>query len=81
MLAFESAALTPAWAEPALEGKLAFLRCTRDQALPVFLQDMSIERSGVQWTVKDIDTGHSPWASKPKETAEMVVGFVRGFAD
>ena len=81
MLAFVSATPAPAWAEPAFEGKLAFLRCLQDQALPTFLQDTFVERSGVKWTVKDIDTGHSPWASKPREAADMIVEFVDEFVE
>ncbi len=80
-LAFESPAPPPAWAEPAFEGKIAFLRCTQDQALPTFLQDLFVQRSGVKWIVKDIDAGHSPWASKPKETSAMVIDFAKEFGE
>lgn len=41
---------------------------------------MFVERSGVKWTVKDIDTSHSAWASKPKELAKTVVGLVETFS-
>ena len=44
------------------------------------MQDMFMERSGVIWTVRDIDTGHSAWAGKPKELAEMAVGLVEAFS-
>ena len=81
MLAFVSPTPAPAWAEPAFEGKLAFLRCMQDQALPTFLQDTFVERSGVKWTVKDIDAGHSPWASKPREAVDMIVEFVDEFVE
>lgn len=79
-LAYESPASAQAWAEPAFEGKLAFLKCTQDQALPLLLQDMFVERSGVKWTVGSIDAGHSAWASKPKEVAGLVEGFVGTFS-
>ncbi|KAG6999537.1 hypothetical protein G7Y79_00034g069600 [Physcia stellaris] len=78
-LAYESPAPAQAWQEPAFEGRLGFVRCTVDQALPIFVQDMFVKRSGVKWTVKDMDTSHSPWASKPKELAETVAGLVEAF--
>lgn len=79
-LAFESPSPPQAWAEPDFAGRLAFLRCTLDQALPPFLQDMFVEKSGVKWTVKDVECGHSPWASKPAEVVQALEGFLKGFA-
>lgn len=67
ILAFESPAPATSWKEPDYAGKIAFVKCMIDQALPSFLQDMFIEKSGVQWIVKNIEAGHSPWASKPAE--------------
>ena len=48
MKAFSSPAPPQAWAEAAFEGRLAFLRCTEDRALPIAKQDMFIEKSGVE---------------------------------
>ena len=70
--AFESPASSPAWKEPNFAGKIAFLRCTQDQALPTFVQDMFIQRSGVDWIVKDLEASHSPFLSKPKEVVEIL---------
>ena len=79
MLAFESPAPPAAWAEPAYAGNLAFLRCTQDAALPTFLQDLFIQRSGVQWTVKDIEASHSAYASKTEEVVKLVEELARTF--
>lgn len=78
--AFESPAPPPAWAQPDFAGKLAFLRCSLDQALPPFLQDMFVEKSGVEWAVKELECGHSPWASRPVEVVKALEGFLKGFA-
>ena len=40
MHAFDSPAPPAAWADPDFAGKIAFIRCMKDQALPPFLQDM-----------------------------------------
>ena len=81
ILAFESPAPPAAWAEPAYAGKLAFLRCTQDAALPAFLQDLFVQRSGVGWTVKDVDASHSAFLSKPEEIAKLVEELERTFED
>ena len=81
MLAFESPAPPAAWAEPAYAGKLAFLRCTQDAALPTFLQDLFIQRSGVEWTVKDIEASHSAYASKTEEVVKLVEELARTLKD
>lgn len=80
MKAFESPAPPAAWAEPELANKIAFLRCTQDQALPTFLQDMFTEKSGVKWKVTDIEASHSPWVSKPEETATILGQWADEFA-
>ena len=79
MLALDSPAPPAAWAEPEFAGKLVFIRCMQDQALPPFLQDMFVEKSGVEWKVKDIDTSHSPFASKPEELVKILVDVAEQF--
>lgn len=79
-LAYESPAPAQAWQETAFDGKLAFIKCTQDQALPIFVQDMFVERSGVKWTVKNNDAGHSAWASKPTVLAELIIGLLENFS-
>ncbi|KFY15305.1 hypothetical protein V492_02086, partial [Pseudogymnoascus sp. VKM F-4246] len=80
LAAFDSTAPAPAWAEPAFAGRIAFLKCSADVALPPFLQDLFIEKSGVEWLVREVETGHSPWASRPEELAEIIGGWVEVFA-
>lgn len=71
--AFDTPAPAAAWTEPEYAGKLVFVRCTLDQALPPNLQNMFMDKSGAQWKVKDIEAGHSPFVSKPKELAQMLI--------
>jgi hypothetical protein len=39
-----------------------------------------IENSGVKWDVREMNTSHSPFLSKPKETMEVIVEMIEGFA-
>ena len=68
-----------AWADPDFSGKIAFIRCTKDQALPAFLQDKFMEKSQVEWQVRDIEASHSPYASKAEELAVVLGELARGF--
>ncbi len=77
--AFESPAPPPAWAEPAFKGRIAFLKCLEDQALPTFVQDMFLQRSGVEWKVKEIEAGHSAYAARPQEVTEILHELVGDF--
>lgn len=78
-LAFRSPTPAPAWAEPTFENKIAFLRCTQDRTIPVALQNAVMQQSGVKWIVRDIDAGHCPWLSKPKEVVEAIIDFTQHF--
>ena len=81
MHAFDSPAPPAAWADPDFAGKIAFIRCMQDQALPPFLQDMFMEKSGVEWKVKDIESSHSPFVSKPEDLVTMLADFAQQFGN
>lgn len=79
VLAIESPAPAAAWAEPAFAGKLAFVKCTLDKALPVSVQDMFMERSGVRWVVRQVEASHSAFLSRPAEVAAILQELVGEF--
>ncbi|KAL8654025.1 MAG: hypothetical protein Q9210_001766 [Variospora velana] len=79
ILSFESPAPKQAWTEPAYEGKRAFLRCTQDHTIPLAVQDMCVQRSGLDWIVKDVDAGHEAHISRLSEVCEAVIGFAASF--
>ena len=68
-----------AWAEEGYQGRLAYIKCMMDAALPRFVQDRFIEGSQVQWKVETMEASHSPFASKPKETADLAIKLLDGF--
>lgn len=79
ILAFESPAPRPALVEPAYEEERAFLRCTRDQALPIVVQDMFVQRNGVNWDIRNLDAGHSPYINQSKEFFQAIIGLAASF--
>ncbi|KAE9393790.1 alpha/beta-hydrolase [Gymnopus androsaceus JB14] len=76
MNAFETPPGPSATTEPELKGRLAFLKTTQDKALPPAAQDMFMElvesMDGVKWLRKEIEASHSPFLSKPEETARIL---------
>ncbi|KAG8533596.1 uncharacterized protein KY384_001336 [Bacidia gigantensis] len=79
MRAFDSANPQTAWSEPDFAGRLAYIRCINDQAMPLQFQDSLMQMTAVEWKVSDIDTGHFPFVSKSGELAEKVEVFGDGF--
>lgn len=79
LFAFDSPAPAPAWKESEYEGRLVFLKCTKDNAVPLFVQDMFIEKSGVKWLVKDVEASHSPFASRPEELTKLLMEWAKYF--
>jgi pimeloyl-ACP methyl ester carboxylesterase len=49
----------------------SFIRCLQERAAPAHLMDRMVERLGVEPLT--IDTSHSPFLSRPKELAELMV--------
>lgn len=68
-----------AWADPGYSGRRAYIRCSQDATIPVFAQDLMVKYSGVEWVIKDFDTSHSPYLSRPAELAECLVGLAEDF--
>ena len=67
------------WTIPPVSGYAAFkhipstyIKCLQDQALPVFVQELFIQQESALFDVQELDAGHSPFLSMPRETAEIV---------
>jgi len=71
MAAFETPATTPAWAESEYSGRRTYLRTLNDCCNPAFLQDIWLEKSGVQWDVRDLNSDHYPFVSRVEEVATI----------
>ena len=63
----------PAWADPEYTVRLAYVRCTEDQCLPVAKQDHLLNASGVAWDVHTLSCGHSRFLSCPANLVECLL--------
>ena len=80
LAAFETPSGPPAWAEPEFNGRRAYLRTIDDQCNPLFLQDMWLQNSGVEWETIDVQSSHCPFISRPKEVAEISINLFKKWA-
>ena len=58
------------------------LYCTDDRCIPLHWQEAMVNRAreaGGNITTKSIDTGHSPFLVKPKETVDFILEALRSF--
>lgn len=70
----EKVAYAP-WAEPAWEGRCAYLFCEDDQMLPLKVQQGFVRAGKNFQTTKSLPTSHSPALDQPKETAAALIEF------
>ena len=69
----------PDYPNPVHNGRRAYIRTLKDEAIPTFVQDMMLEASGVEWVIKDLDSSHSPFLSKPKDLCNALIGLAENF--
>ncbi|KAK2595350.1 hypothetical protein QQS21_006950 [Conoideocrella luteorostrata] len=52
-----------------------YLYCTRDNAIPMEIQKMMVERTAAGCNMKtdEVDASHSPFISRPKEVADSIL--------
>ncbi|KAL7938504.1 hypothetical protein V8C35DRAFT_288281 [Trichoderma chlorosporum] len=68
------------WQSKAYDGRRAYIRALKDNALPIKVQDHLIARSGVEWMMKTLDSSHSPFLSMPDELTRVLQEIVDEFA-
>lgn len=69
----------PAWSDPNMKGRLGYIKCLHDKAVSVEGQAGMLQMTGQEWHVVDSDSGHSPFASNPVETARYCLDLLEKF--
>ena len=70
----------PAWPDPVYDGRRAYIRTSKDDAIPPIAQEMMLKYSGVEWVVKELNTAHSPFLSHPEELFDVLLRLTKDFA-
>ena len=77
---FKSPSPTPAWIESGFEGRMAYLICTEDKAIPKFGQEAMMQGIGTSWISRDLKGSHSsPFLKKTDEAVDIIEQFIIGF--
>ncbi|CAI6333945.1 unnamed protein product [Periconia digitata] len=79
MTSFNSPCPRASWDSKEYEGSVAFIRTLNDAAIPVSIQQMMLDGSGVKWIVKDIESSHSPQISQPEKLISIIVEIAQEF--
>lgn len=82
ILAFKSPSPTPAWTDAvAFQGRLAYIVCTEDRAVPKDGQEAMMQGTGKDWIVKELQGSHNaPFMSaRTQQAVDMVDGFIQAF--
>lgn len=69
----------PAWADDAYDNRRAYAHTTLDNAIVPAAQDAMLQQTGVQWTVQNFATSHSPFLSQPKQLTTWTIDVIAGF--
>lgn len=77
--AFTTAIPRCAWSDAAYDNRRAYIRTLEDAAIPLIAQNGLLQGSGVKWIVKDIQSSHSPFLSRPKELCAIIVELTEKF--
>ncbi|DAA72706.1 TPA_exp: Uncharacterized protein A8136_5941 [Trichophyton benhamiae CBS 112371] len=73
----KSSSSAPAWQEEFYNGgRRGYIRATQDRCVPAAIQTMMLDKSGLDWNIKDIETSHSPYLSHPQETFDIINGMI-----
>lgn len=79
-LAFFSAQPSPAWADPAYTGRLAYVVTTEDLAVPNVAQYGMMSGTGQNWHVREIESSHcAPFITKVAESVGILQDFIQTF--
>lgn len=79
MTAFKSPSPRATWDNEQYKGRVAYIRTVNDASLPVVVQQMLIDGTGVDWTVKDIESDHSPQISHPEKLTGILLELAKTF--
>jgi hypothetical protein len=76
---WESPVPRASWDHEDFKNRVAYIRTLRDAAIPLNLQQMMIEGTGVEWVIRDVDCGHSAQLARAEEVVGIVEELVRGW--
>jgi hypothetical protein len=77
MTSFTSPVPRASWDSDDYKGRVAFVRTVNDAAIPLLILQMMIDGTGVEYIIKDIESGHSPQISQLEKLASILVDLTK----
>lgn len=68
-----------AWGSEVYNNRRGYIRATDDRTILPIAQEMMVKFSGVEWNIREINTGHSPFLTRPQELADIVFDMIATF--
>ena len=78
---FASLALKPAWGQDEFDRRRIYVRDMHDRIITPKKQDWFVAQSEKKWMVKEIESRHCAWASKPEEFVGIMKQCVEALAN
>ncbi|KAF2447371.1 hypothetical protein P171DRAFT_511642 [Karstenula rhodostoma CBS 690.94] len=76
---FNSPVPRATWDSDQYKGRIAFIKTLNDGAIPPHVQQAWIEGTGVEWKVKEMQSGHSPQLSQPEKLSDILLELAKEF--
>jgi hypothetical protein len=62
----------PAWKDEVFNGRRAYIKCQKDNAIPHIAQDMMTKLSGLEWQELNLNASHSPFLSHGDQMLKFI---------
>lgn len=79
LTSFKSPCPPASWHADGFKGRCAYIRTVNDQAHPYERQTELLQKTGEDWLIRDIDTGHSPQLAAPEKLTGILVELAQQF--
>jgi len=76
---FTSPCPLTSWHAEAFRGRCVYVRTLLDLVVPCEIQSAMLERTGKEWIVRDIATGHSPQLAAPEMLTDIILEAAQQF--
>ncbi|ODH52292.1 hypothetical protein GX48_01610 [Paracoccidioides brasiliensis] len=79
MTVFTSPCPRASWDSEEYKGRVAYIRALNDKSIPLSIQQMMIDKTGIEWIVRDMESDHSPQLSHADELTATLLELAKKF--
>lgn len=79
LTSFKTPCPAASWYTEGYKGRCAYIKTTKDQAVPYEVQNMMLQGTGQEWITREMETGHSPQLAAPEDLARHILELAEMF--